>query len=236
MLIKSNKRTCLFKTISIEILCLLLSLSGCSTKSKPDCVNCRIEMKAPNECGAGTIAQGTIMGTIVGGIAGQLSQVNPIISAVVGGVIGATGGYKLASMQCQYQGKEHALLRKIQKSIRKQNGLASKSEQLNRKISQLYQEIETVNSNENESFQKRESLRNKIIMKKEEIISIQSLNNNVISKTENYYSDLKTRNYSKTDKESIKHSLSSILISLNSIKDSCTYNLEQLKKFEKKVE
>lgn len=225
----------MYKNISIKVLCLSLCLAGCSTKSKPNFIENSKVVGIQEECGERTTMQGALIGTIAGGITSQLIQVTPLISAVVGGVIGTVGGYKLASMQCKYQDIEQTLLKKIQRSIKKQNLLTVKTNYLNKRMSKLYTEISDVQNQYHMTLAKKQQLQNEIILKKEEVAEIQMLNNDVIFITENYYNELEARNYSKTDKKNIKNSLNKVLTSLGSITESCAYNLEQLNKFESRV-
>ena len=211
-----------YKTLFITSLFFLLS--ACSSKTAP-----------PLECGELTTIQGVTIGSVTGGVVAKLSQVNAITGVLVGGVLGAVAGKKLASMQCQYYGKEQALLDNIQINIKEQGNLAKQSRELNSKISQLYNEMSLLKKRYHGDLVQKEELLEKIAIKKEEVEKIQKLNQNVMKKTKEYYQDLNRANYSKKDRKNIEQSLNSILSSLDSIEKSSRYNLEQLNQFRERI-
>lgn len=212
---------------TLPLLIIFLLSVGCSQKNP----------SSPQpECGERTMRDATSIGAVVGAVAGKLSQTNMLVGAVVGGVIGAISGNQLASMQCKYYGKEKALLEKIDINIQEQNSLADQTNNLNKKMSALYQEIKSTKEQEGLSDNRRMILLDKIKQKEQEILSVKRLNSNVINNTHHYYQSLKTSNFSKRDKGKIKNSLNRILSSLENIKNASSYNLEQLQKFKRRVE
>lgn len=211
-----------YKTLFITSLFFLLS--ACSSKTA-----------SPLECGELTTIQGVTIGSVTGGVVAKLSQVNAITGVLVGGVLGAVAGKKLASMQCQYYGKEQALLDNIQINIKEQGNLAKQSRELNSKISQLYNEMSLLKKRYHGDLVQKKELLEKIAIKKEEVEKIQKLNQNVMKKTKEYYQDLNRANYSKKDRKNIEQSLNSILSSLDSIEKSSRYNLEQLNQFRERI-
>ena len=179
--------------------------------------------------------KGIALGAIVGGVTAKVLQQSTLLGAAIGGIIGTIGGYQLASMQCQYQGKEATLLNEIQSTIDNQNSLTQETQQLNGKMSQLYKEIEMLKTQQAERLSTKEQLLNDIDIKKEEVLKLQSLGHTVKLEITQYYKDLKTTKYSETDSKNIEHSLESLIVSLDSIQESSLYNLDQLDKFEQRV-
>ena len=215
-----------FKKYTLPLISLfLLTFSACSNKAQPTA-----------ECGEGTVQQGTAIGTVVGAVAGNLAHTNMFVGAIVGGFIGTISSQRLASLQCQYHGKEKELLKNITHNIKEQNNLAQETNLVNKKMSLLYKEIKQVKEEKNLHLSQKNNLLYKINNKKEEILKIQQLNREVIDSTELYYSSLNSSNFSKQDKESVQNSLSNILSSLHSIENASIYNLKQLEKFKGKIQ
>ena len=212
-------------TLSLLLVSLLI-LPACSQKSP----------QHPAECGEGTVQQGTAVGTVVGAVAGKLANTNIFVSAIVGGLIGTISTQRLASLQCQYYGKEKKLLENITYNIEEQNNLAQKTNLLNNKMSLLYREIIDMKKENTRKESKKNDLLNKIANKKEEILKVQQLNREVIDSTELYYSSLNNSKFSRQDKKSVQNSLNNILASLHSIENASVYNLNQLEKFKRKVQ
>jgi len=173
---------------------------------------------------------------MVGGITAKVLQQSTLVGAAVGGIIGTIGGYQLSKMQCTYKGKEALLLKKIESTIENQHTLTSETHQLNSKMSKLYEEIEALKTEHSKRLETKEVLLNEIYEKKEEVLKLQALNRNVKLEISQYYEDLKTVKYSETDTENIKHSLESLMLSLQSIEKSSIYNLEQLNKFKERID
>lgn len=211
--------------ISTLVLLTLILLSAC-TQKKP----------STSECGEGTVEQGTAIGVVVGAVAGQLANSNIFVGAIVGGLIGNISTQRLASLQCQYQGKEQELLSNITHNIENQNSLAQKTNLLNNKMSLLYQEIEAMQAKENFQISQKNDLLTQINKKKEEILNIQQLNREVIKSTKTYYNALTHSKFSTQDKVSVQNSLNNILSSLHSIENASIYNLSQLEKFKRKIQ
>ena len=208
------------------LLVSLLLFSSCSSKSP-----------STAECGEGTVQEGTAIGAVVGAVAGKLANTNIFVGAIVGGLIGNISTQRLASLQCQYHGKEKKLLEKITYNIEEQNRLAKKINMLNSKMSRLYKEIEQIKKEEKSlQLSQKNNLYNRINNKKEEILNIQKLNKEVIDTTQLYYNSLNGSKFSKMDKESVQNSLRNILSSLYSIKNASIYNLNQLEKFKRKIQ
>ena len=203
---------------------VIFSFSACSQK------NTQL-----GECGEKTVLQGTAVGTVLGAVAGKLSQTNIFLGAIVGGVVGTVGSRYLASLQCQYYGKERVLLEQITENIEEQNSLANSTNNLNKRMSTLYNEIETLKHQKYLQASQKENLLNKIKIKREEIRSLQRLNSEVMQSTKTYYASVKAAKFSKADKESVQHSLNSIFSSLTHIEKASQYNLKQLEKFERRV-
>ena len=215
-----------FKTSTLSLLLVFITtLSACSNKSPQTA-----------ECGEGTVQQGMAVGSIVGAVAGKLAHSNMFVGAIVGGLIGYISTTKLASLQCQYLGKEKKLLENITQNIEKQNNLAQQTNILNNKMTLLYQEIKEIEKEKIYQDSQKNNLLSKINAKKEEILNIQQLNREVIDSTSIYYNSLNDSSFSKQDKESVQNSLSHILSSLHNIENASIYNLNQLEKFKRKIQ
>jgi uncharacterized protein YoxC len=193
------------------------------------------DLNSTTTCGENTTIKGIALGTIVGGVTAKVLQQSTLIGAAIGGIIGTIGGYHLAKVQCEYKGKEAILLQKIQSTINNQNDLTLETSQLNSRISELYKEIQVLQTQQTKSLNKKEELLSQINFKKEEVLKLQALSHSVKLEITQYYKDLKTSKYSENDTKNIEHSLESLIVSLHSIEESSLYNLEQLDKFEKRV-
>ena len=213
--------------LSLTLICI--SLTACSSKNPTK------ETMVTNECGENTTLTSAAVGAIVGGITANVLQQSTLIGAAVGGIVGTIGGHQLSLMQCKYKGKEALLLKQIDSTITDQNNLASETHQLNSKMSKLYKEIELLQTIKDERSSRKELLLSNINLKKEEVLKLQSLSDNVKEEITQYYKDLEENKYSEKDNSSIKHSLESLMASLHSIEKSSIYNLDQLDKFEKRV-
>jgi hypothetical protein len=210
---------------SLFSLATLLILSACSQKSPTN----------SGECGEGTLLQGAAAGAISGAVVSKLTKGNALTGALIAATVGGIAGNALASMQCQYSGKEQILLTKIQENIQKQNSLAKSTNQLSREMSSLNQEINKIKKEEKVTEEQKVILYSEIEEKEEALYTLQKVNDSVLHDSNTYYKTLNNANISSKDKTTMKNSLDNVLENLNSIKKASSYNLEQLQLFKTRL-
>lgn len=215
-----------YKQIDLYILSTLLLFTSCSSKIS----------NVISETNTETIIESVETGLIVGGILGHATGANALVTSVLGGAVGFGAGDYLHRKQLAYLEKENYLIKKINISIKRQQGLSQNIASLKENIVALNREVEYINKIKNKNIQmNKHRVLEKIELKERELRKLQVINNNAIDDALSYQNLLSYTSYSKEKKEKIESSVDSVLTSLFSLRKKCKINLAKLDQLKRKI-